>query len=128
MTFPTFEALRDEIFRLYGQQAYQAALDLLEGQPFPNKAHRLYFWQACFQNLLNQPQAALDTLEKAVRLGHWYGEDKLRRDPDLASLQGLPAFEQLVAVCKARQAEALTKASPGRLVIEPVDRWPPKGF
>lgn len=119
MTFPTFESLRDEIFRLYGQQAYQSALDLLAEQHFPHKAHHILFWQVCFHNLLNQSQAALDTLEKAIVLGHWYGETTLRRDPDLASLQGVPAFEKLVEVCMARQAEAQAKSMPGRLVIEP---------
>ncbi len=120
----TFESLRNDIFRLYGQQAYQSALDLLENQHFPNKAHHIYFWQACFHNLLNQPQAALDTLEKALALGHWYGESRLRYDPDLASLQGVPAFEKLVEVCKARQAEAQAKSVPGRLVIEPDENTP----
>lgn len=124
MTFPTFESLRDEIFRLYGQQAYQSALDLLGELHFPHKAHHILFWKVCFHNLLNQQQAALSTLEKAVELGHWYGESTLRRDPDLASLQGVPTFEKLVEVCVTRQAEAQAKSVPGRLVIEPEESAP----
>jgi predicted esterase len=43
----------------------------------------------------------------------------LRRDPDLAPLQGNPEYDRLVAVCETRQQEAQRTARPERLVFTP---------
>jgi predicted esterase len=122
MNSSSFADLQREVFRLHAEQSYSRALDVIAatGSQFPDQAHRLLFWQACFHNLLDNQNTALAVLEQALAQGFWYGEGRLRHDPDLASLQGVPQFERLVAISRARQAEALKSSNPQRLVMAPI--------
>jgi dienelactone hydrolase len=43
----------------------------------------------------------------------------LREDDDLDSLQGLPEFERLAAICEERYATAVAQATPQLLTVEP---------
>jgi pimeloyl-ACP methyl ester carboxylesterase len=117
----TFSQLLTQAAQFYQSGEYAEALDLItrEAGRFPTEARRTYFWRVCMASLINEADLALRLLEEAVAAGLWYPETQLREDPDLLSLQGVPQFEQLVAVCRQRQAEAQAQAVPTLTVLEP---------
>lgn len=129
MPSPGFTALRDQVFALYAQRAWQEALVLLDQVTpawfAPAEAASIVFWQTCFLALLGRSDAALDTLEAGLQQGLWWAEQRLRLDPDLRSLQGLPRLEAVIAACRARCAEAGRHVQPARLVAEPPDHTQP---
>ncbi len=129
MTYSDFGALIQQAYRLYLDQDYTGALRLLDGarDRFPDQAAQLYFWRACMAALTGQAALAIRLLQDAVEAGHWYSERVLRQDPDLKSLQGLPEFERIAAICRKRQAEAQAHSRPELTVLEPGDApqpWP----
>lgn len=73
----------------------------------------------CMASLLNEPQRALGYLEAALNGGYWYPVNMLREDPDLKSLQGLPAFERLAERSRQLGEEAQARAVPKRLTLKP---------
>lgn len=91
----------------------------------PAAAASIVFWQTCFLTLLGRTNEALETLEAGLQRGFWWAEQRLRHDPDLQPLQGLPRLEPIIAVCCARCAEAEHHVHPSRLVVEPVVPTPP---
>ncbi|NCC34312.1 MAG: hypothetical protein EOM24_20215, partial [Chloroflexia bacterium] len=110
MTSPGFAALRDQIFAHYAQHAWQEALAVLEHATpalfTPAEAAAIVFWRTCFLALLGRSSTALDTLDAGLQQGFWWAEQRLRLDPDLQSLQGLPQLETVIATCRVRCAEA----------------------
>lgn len=121
MAFAAFTDLRTTIFSLYSQGEYSRALALLdeEAGAFPDEAGRISYWCACLSCRLNDDAGALGAMGAAVDRGFWLAPGILRRDPDLKPLQGLPEFEQLVAVCGERMAEAQAAAAPLKVVLQP---------
>jgi predicted esterase len=117
----TFSQLLTQAAQFYQSGEYAQALDLItrEAGRFPTEARRTYCWRVCMASLINETELALRLLEEAVAGGLWYPETQLREDPDLLSLQGLPQFEQLVELCRQRQAEAQAQAVPTLTVLEP---------
>ncbi len=117
----TFNELLTQAAQFYQSGEYAEAFDLItrEAGRFPTEARRTYFWRVCMASLINETELALRLLEEAVAAGLWYPETQLREDPDLLSLQGVPQFEQLVEVCRQRQAEAQAQAVPTLTVLEP---------
>ena len=69
--------------------------------------------------MTEQAPAALSTLQHALDLGYWYPPTTLHGDPDLASLQGDPEFERIVALCAGRFDQAAKTARPERIVLTP---------
>lgn len=129
MTAPGFAALRDQVFALYAQHAWQEALALLE-QATPARfasaeAASIVFWQTCFLALLGRADAALDTLDAGLQQGLWWAEQRLRLDPDLQSLQGQPRLETIIDAYRVRCAEAERHVQPTWLVAEPPDHTRP---
>jgi hypothetical protein len=51
------------------------------------------YYDACAHALLGQPDAALESLEKAAALCPAYTAARARLEPDLAGLQGNPRFQ-----------------------------------
>ncbi len=121
MDVHTYEDLKNAVIECYNRQAYREALELIagHGRRFPENADRFFFFQACLASLLGETAAALGYLQAALDAGFWYTRKALRNDPDLAALQGLPAFERLAAVSEARQAEAQAGATPQLKVLLP---------
>jgi len=106
---------------LYEKQEYATAYAYLtQAQP----AHPLYraaflAWRAGMAARSDQHDLALDLLEEAVQAGFWYHEDALTQDPDYASLQAEPRFQQMVSICAQRRAQAEAEVQPQRTLLEP---------
>src|SRR5262249_45776663 len=96
------------------------ALELLtqEGDAFPEQAVTALYLRSCLAARVGRTELALAILEDAIGRGFWYGEEMLRQSPSWQSLQGLPGFEHMAAICMARQGQART--GPDLLVEEPV--------
>jgi hypothetical protein len=70
----------------------RAEMDLPPAQMTKN----LWYNMACYAALLGQEQAALKYLEKAIAAG-FHNVEKIRTDPDLASLRHTGPFQRLLA-------------------------------
>ena len=120
----TFSDLERQSYQLYQKGEYAQALDLAtrEASRFPTEAWLVTYWRICLASLLGEMALALQLLEEALAAGLWYAETQLREDSDLQPLQGLPEFEQLVEVCRKRQAEAQAQAAPALITLQPEDQ------
>jgi predicted esterase len=124
-----FEDLADRFQELYGRGEHRQALDLLtrESTRFPDYEVIAVWFQVRVMALTGDTVGALRLFEEAVSKGHWYHEDALHNTPDLARLQGVPEFEELVARCKARRLQAMAEAKPSLTVLQPQNQphpWP----
>lgn len=115
-----FAAFQQEVFQLYFSKDYAGAAALVrrEGDQFPDHARLLFHWTACFEALAGNAEGALKALEEAVARGFWYAEAALM-DTDLQTLHGRPAFENLVAICRARFEEARANVRPEMIIRRP---------
>jgi predicted esterase len=120
----TFLQLRTEVFRRYGLQDWQGALNLVEAQAsafsVPAEAARILYWRACFLALLGRGDAAIDALEQGLARGYWWNPLQLRSDSDLATVQNRPEFVAIINESQRRnETAAATGREPLRLVTEP---------
>ncbi|HEX6776774.1 MAG TPA: alpha/beta fold hydrolase [Ktedonobacterales bacterium] len=108
-----------QAMELYRNQAFAEALELLtrEGDAFPEEAPTILYLRSCMAARIGQPALAVQILEEAINRGYWYGEALMRGSPSWQSLQGMPAFEQMVEVCKRREAEV--QSGPATLIEAP---------
>lgn len=106
---------------LYRNQSFGEAYDVLtqHGDTFPEQAPMILYLRSCLAARINNPQLAIALIQEAVNRGFWYGERVMRESPSWQSLQGVPAFEQLAAVCKMRQVQAEAETHAQRLIVEP---------
>jgi predicted esterase len=120
MSEPDFAPTRYQLLSLYNQGAYVEALDLLEREAtrFPQQG-LMYHWRMCLAARANDPDKALGAFQEALSRGYWYPARLLRDDEDLQSLQGLPRFEEMVAVSLERMAKAELSSTSQLLVIPP---------
>jgi predicted esterase len=119
---PTFSEVVTEFFELYGKQAYADALALVEASmpAFPERRTELTTWRMCMQSRLGRTEDAVQTLSKAIETStYWWRSEALHKDPYLATLQDIPEYQYLVAICETRQAKALKHSRPERLVFAP---------
>lgn len=118
MDFYQFSA---QFMRLYAQEDYAGALALINEQIHHDTAHEalLLCFRAAMQARLDQPQAAIQTLETALDEGFWYHEDGLRADPDFATLQELDAFQALLNRTQAERLEASKFTRPALMALPP---------
>jgi predicted esterase len=124
MTMRTYEEVQAEAMEHYQAQDYAGALEILtrEGDRFPAEAANVLYLRSCMAARVGLPDLAVAILEDALNRGLWYGERVMRESPSWQPLQGLPAFERLAAVCKARQAAA--EIGPALRVLDPADGCP----
>jgi predicted esterase len=118
----TMKQFEQEFYRLYSEGAYVQAYDLAtqEAGRFPEWAQSSYYnWRMCAACLMGEPRLALRLFEQALAAGFWYDQAGLREDPDLATLQGLPEFERLVAFSLQQRDQALARAKPALEIFEP---------
>jgi predicted esterase len=115
---PTMYQLRD----LYEQGNYSGALDLLErvAARFPQQG-LMYHWKMCLSARADRPGEAIQALRDALTHGYWYPARLLRDDEDLLLLQGMPEYEELVALSLKRAAEVEANGRPELLVVPPDD-------
>jgi predicted esterase len=113
-----------QVMELYRNQAFAEALELLtrEGDVFPEEAPTILYLRSCMAARIGQPELAVQLVEEAINRGYWYGEALMRGSPSWQPLQGMPAFEQIAAICKHREAEAQT--GPAMLIEAPAGGQP----
>jgi len=118
--FASFDELQRQVFEYFEKpETLQQAYDLLtEDFPrFPERVDLLYNWRYCAAALLGKTDLALEIMRESLDAGFWWGETYLRSDTDLASLQELPEFNRLVAICETRRQEAQADANPLALTL-----------
>lgn len=122
----TFADLQAEVYRLYAAREYARALEVvrLESSRFPDRASDTSYWHIDLTAMLGRTEEAIRVFKLAVDAGHWWTPDALRNDPDLKTLQGLPEFERLVAICRERHAAAEAAIRPVLRVFEPRSHGP----
>lgn len=121
MNDSTFKNLERQMWELYNAQEYQQTYKLLEREQshFPEHQTRLTYWRLCLAALLGEQAEALHILKAALDRGSWFSPTILKDDPDLASLQTLPEFQQLVEVCQRHFALAQAESKPDLLIAQP---------
>jgi dienelactone hydrolase len=113
-------AFRRQLTHLYSQKEYAQALALLQSEPyrFPQQG-MMYHWRMCLAARVHDPDRAIGAFREALACGYSYPAALVRDDEDLASLQGLPEYEQLAVLSLQRFAETQTHSKPELLVIPP---------
>ena len=122
----SYMQFQNEVLRLYSAGDFQASLKLIEerGKDYPTQGATVDLIHVCLLNVCGNSESALQVLQAAIDKGYWYQTAGLRGDPDLASLQGNPQFERLVAICTERHAQAQRDARPELLVLPPAKDAP----
>ncbi|GAA0935839.1 hypothetical protein GCM10009554_22870 [Kribbella koreensis] len=103
-----YDRLTDRVSALYDEGLQPVALDLLDAADpdLAPWAAELAHLRACLLGSLHETTEALTTLQQASANGAWWAEEILTEDDDLAALQYLPAFQQLVATSRTRRLVA----------------------
>jgi len=120
--FTSFEKFQQQVFELHGKpETQQAAYDLMtEAFPhFSDQGNLLYNWRYCAAALLGKTDLALQIMQEGLDAGFWWGEEILRNDDDLKSLQNLPEFNRLVEISEARRQAAQAASKPIMLTLPP---------
>ncbi|MGC4936784.1 alpha/beta hydrolase [Kribbella sp. DT2] len=100
-----YDALTDEIAALYEDGRPADALALMDAAgDLTLWAAELAHLRACLLGAVGRPDEALAVLQRATDAGAWWAEPILTEDDDLAALQDLPAFRQVVATSRERLA------------------------
>lgn len=117
----SFIRLSDRVVTLYDLGEAEAALAEIArvGPELPGYRSTLAYWSACLHAVSGHQNAAIAALQEASALGCWWSENLLRGDVDLAPLQGVPAFEQLVDDSRRREHEARASSRPRLLRTDP---------
>jgi predicted esterase len=111
----------DPFFQHYNRGDYSGALEIAEDLVvrYPEQAVHTYLWRICLTSRLKRIDEALQLFAEGLDAGYWWSEGGLHKDPDLAPLQGLPKFEQLVAASHARHMAAQAGVQPDLRVYTP---------
>jgi predicted esterase len=111
----------EAMMAFYAEGKYLDALNVT-GQlaaEFPAENATTSYWRVCLLSRAGKTEEALMAMSAAMEQGMWWSEEQLRADDDLAPLQGLPAFELMVAECNTRRVEAQKDAKPDMLIRLP---------
>jgi predicted esterase len=124
-----FEGLVEVFYDFYGKGEYNQALDLLkrESNRFPKYEIVSTWFKVRMMVLTGDMANAIKLLSEAVSKGDWYHEDALHNFPDLAGVQGLPEFEDLVERCQDRRLKAVAETKSSLMILEPKNHprpWP----
>jgi len=120
----TFYILQEQLMGLYNAQEYRRAFELVEQEQasFPDQSREIAYWRLCMHALLGKPAEALDIFREALDRSEWFSPTWLKDDPDLASLQQLPAFQEMTEICLQRFKEAQANVQPELLVRKPEEQ------
>ena len=126
----SFARLRTDVFKLHQQAQYDRALELVdrEAADFPEETSGITYWRICLLARKGDADGALEAMARAVETGWWRAERILRRDSDLAQLQGVGEFERLVEICRAREQAAQACARPALRTLVPAAAPPKAGY
>ena len=104
MPIQTYDELYDAGLRLHQAGKSAEAYELLtsEGEQFtePSQENMILYLRSCTTARAGNPDQAVALLQQAFDKGYWFSEMVLRQSPSLATLQGMPQFEQLVELAK----------------------------
>jgi predicted esterase len=100
-----YDHLTERVSALYDEGLQPVALDLLDAvdPDLAPWAAELAHLRACLLGSIHETTEALTTLQQASAAGAWWAEEILTEDDDLAALQYLPAYQQIVATSRARR-------------------------
>jgi predicted esterase len=117
----SFARFQTEFFRMYSAKEYKSALAFMQqyGPQLRDHETVLANWRICAAALDGNPELALRYFQEALDDGFWFAPEAFHGDPDLASLQGNPEFERMVAVVSERQAKATRDVRPELLTFLP---------
>ena len=117
----TFHELYQQVNKLYYAQAYTQGLDLVEQEQiaFPEHANEIAYWRLCCHTLVGKQAEALHIFHETLEQGGWFAPSLLEQDADLADLRQLPAFQEMVAVCRHRLAQIKDHVQPELLIEKP---------
>ncbi len=105
---------------LYSQKEYVQALDLLQRHPESFlQPGIMYHWKMCLAARANDPDLAIQAFRDALEQGYAFPAALIREDEDLATLQGIAAYEELAQLSLQRIAEAEAHTRPELVVIPP---------
>jgi len=110
----------------YTDGKYLDALQVAEklAVEFPEENATTSFWRVCLLSRGGKLDEALKAMSTAMDQGVWWAEYQLRGEDDLASLQGLTAFETMVVECRRRHAKAQMNSKPNILIRLPSKEGP----
>lgn len=116
----------EAMIALYAEGKYLDALNVTEqlALEFPDEASTTSLWRVCLLSRVGKTDEALKTMSEALGKGMWWSEAVLRADEDLMPLQGLPAYEAMVAECRTRKAAAQKDSKLEMLVRLPAGEPP----
>ncbi len=114
MTFPTFDALSEQLVQHFQAQQYAEALDLItrEAPRFPADRPWADYWRMCAAARVGNRAVLTQVAEQALADGLWYGQVLWRQTPSFGPLQGEPEFERLVAAWAAVEAQDAPPSEP----------------
>ncbi|MBN2548372.1 MAG: dienelactone hydrolase family protein [Anaerolineales bacterium] len=100
MEYTCFEDLYREVEEKYHHQEYPAILAIATEQfdNFPEQQPLIYYWRFAMSAALGDREQSISLLGESLKAGLWYNEILLRKSPSLKDLQGMQAFENLIAI------------------------------
>ncbi|GCE14904.1 alpha/beta hydrolase [Tengunoibacter tsumagoiensis] len=118
----TYGHLQQRLIQLYLDQHYTQALEFIEQEEkrFPENTLEIAYWRLCLLTLTERQTEALHLFRETVDQGGWFGPMMLEQDPDLVTLRPLPAFQDLLEVCRQRFHKIKETIQPELFVEEPV--------
>jgi predicted esterase len=121
-----FFSRAESMMALYRAGKYAEALNATEqlAREFPREEAATSLWRLCLLSRMGRADDALEAMSQALQRGQWWIESALRDDEDLKPMQGLPAYETMVAECKRRYTEAQKNARAELLVRLPATQPP----
>ncbi len=116
----------EAMMSLYAEGRYDQALRLTEqlALDFPAEAPTTALWRLCLLSRTGRTEEALRLMSQSLQQGLGWEQRLLRDDDDLAAMQGLPAYETMVAECQRRRDQAQKQALPELLVRVPAAQPP----
>ena len=116
----TFQALIDELFRLYPQGKYAEALAVVEQQAdnFPEQSARTTFWKLCLLSLCGRADDTISVFRQGLDAGLWWRNDVFN-DSDLNAVRDLPAFQRLMDESQVKYEAARTQMERDYAVLMP---------
>jgi hypothetical protein len=117
-----FEGMAERVFTLHAKGDHASGLDVVESafDRFPGHSATLTYWQACFESLLGDTEAAVRDLRNGLDRGMWWADWSLREDPDLDRVRQLSGFEAVCRESGKRWREAIARSTVVPVVIEAV--------
>ncbi len=126
-----YDQLIDDAAALYEQGQSESALQLMDaveaelGAGLEPWSAELAHLRACLLGTLDRADDALQVLVTACAAGAWWHEQILTEDDDLAALQDLPAFQEIVQTSRVRHTSdpvppLIELPAPGRPVVRVV--------